>query len=175
MKSKAVFVLSVLLFSFVIFVSTPHAQEPTTSAAESAEKLRAQLLEVQAKEEDLKARAQQLDEALKPENIERSLAGIGSTKPEELRELRRRQLQIERDGVEAQLKLLETSRIRLEAAILNADTRAYQESAQGPPIQEGLVAQSSKSTAWLVSGAAGFAVVGLLTGVYMRRRLRRKL
>jgi hypothetical protein len=131
MKSKAALVL--FLFFFLI---SANAQQPTTSAAESAEKLRAQLLEVQTKEEELKLRAQQLDEALKPENIERSLAGIGSTKPEELRESRRKQLQIERDGVEAQLKLLETSRIRLEAAILNADTRAYQQSAGGvPPTQ----------------------------------------
>ena len=172
MKSKAALVLFVLLFSFV---STAYAQQPTTSAAESAEKLRAQLLEVQTKEEALRVRAQQLDEALKPENIERSLAGIGSTKPEELREARRRQLQIERDGVEAQLKLLETSRIRLEAAILNAQTRAYQQSAREvPPTQEGLIAQSSSSSRWLVSGAAGFVVAGLLAGVYVRRRLRRR-
>ena len=81
------------------------------------EKLRAQLLEVQGKEDGLRNRLAQLEEAIKPENIERSLAGVGSTRPEELRESRRRQLTIERDGVLAQLKILETSRQRLEAAI----------------------------------------------------------
>jgi hypothetical protein len=65
--------------------------------------------------------AQELDEAIKPENIERSLAGVGSTRPEELRESRRRQLAIQRDGVQAQLRTLETSRQRLESAIANAE------------------------------------------------------
>src|SRR5215203_4420498 len=104
-----------ILLAFV-FTATTNAQE-SSSAAESVEKLRAQLLEVQGKEEALRDRAQQLDESLKPENIERSLAGIGSTKPEELRESRRRQLTIELNGVLAQLKTLETGRQRLETAI----------------------------------------------------------
>src|SRR5215212_8512417 len=120
--------LFLVLFVF-IFTATANAQE-SSSAAESVDKLRAQLLDVQAKEEELRARAQQLDESLKPENIERSLAGIGSTKPEELRESRRRQLTIERNGVQAQFKLLEISRQRLETAITNAEALAYQQSAR---------------------------------------------
>src|SRR5690242_21788595 len=137
MRSKAKLVLFALLFTFIM---SAQAQQPST-AAESAEKLRAQLLDVQTKEESLRARAQQLDEALKPENIERSLAGVGSTKPEELRETRRRQLQIERDGITSQLKTLETSRTRLESAIRDADARAYQESAGGPATENELAAQ----------------------------------
>src|SRR5215213_10459541 len=125
MKLKSALVLLFLL----VFSVAGYAQE-TASAAETAEKLKAQLLEVQGKEEALRARVQQLDESLKPENIERSLAGIGSTRPEELRESRRRQLTIERDGVQAQFKLLETSRQRLEAAIANADALSYQQSAR---------------------------------------------
>lgn len=170
MKRTTSLVLLVLLLAFV--TTTAQAQQPAT-AAESAEKLRLQLLEIQGKEEALRARAQQLDEALKPENIERSLAGIGSTKPEELREARRRQLQIERDGVATQLKLLETSRLRIEAALLDADTRAYQQSAS--PTTEALVAKSPWSTRWLLSGTAGFVVAGLVAGLFVRRRLRRKL
>ena len=161
---------------FLTFISTTaYAQEPT-SAAESAEKLRLQLIEVQAKEESLRARAQQLDEALKPENIERSLAGIGSTRPEELREARRRQLQTERDGIAAQLQTLETSRLRLEAAIRDAETRAYHDSAKGTePTSDMLVAQSAWGMRWLVSGSAGVVVAGLAAGLFIRRRLRRKL
>src|ERR1051326_3358479 len=128
MKFKGNVIFICLLFVFIV---TTQAQQPST-AAESAEKLRTQLLDVQQKEEALRARAAQLDEALKPENIERSLAGVGSTKPEELREARRRQMQIERDGIDAQLKVLEPSRMRLEAAIRDADARAHQESANGP-------------------------------------------
>jgi hypothetical protein len=161
---------------FLTFISTSgYAQEPTT-AAESADKLRLQLIEVQGKEEALRARAEQLDEALKPENIERSLAGIGSTKPEELREARRRQLQTERDGIAAQLQTLETSRLRLEAAIRDAETRASHESAGGgaAPAGDLLAAQSPWSRRWLVSGSAGAVVAGLVAGLFIRRRLRRK-
>ena len=159
---------------FLTFISTPaYAQDPT-SAAESAEKLKLQLIEVQAQEDSLRARAEQLDEALKPENIERSLAGIGSTRPEELREARRRQLQKERDGISAQLQTLETSRVRLEAAIRDAETRAYHDSAGGPPTGNTLVAQSAWGTRWLVSGSASAVVAGLAAGLFIRRRLRRK-
>ena len=150
-----------------IFTATANAQE-STSAAESVEKLRAQLLEVQGKEETLRAQAQQLDESLKPENIERSLAGIGSTKPEELRELRRRQLKIERDGVQAQLRLLETSRQRLETAIANAEVRAYQESAR--PGGQVLAASSPRSYLWLMFGGGSAAALALAGGVLLYRR-----
>ena len=40
--------------------------------------------------------AAELEEDLKPENIERALAGFGSTKPEEVRDRRRRLLMIEK-------------------------------------------------------------------------------
>ena len=122
------FGLGLMLLLFVLtFTVNAYAQE---SAAESAEKLKAQLLEVQAKEADLRARLQELDESIKPENIERSLAGVGSTRPEELREQRRRQLSIQRDGVLAQLQTIETSRTRLETALANAEALAYQQSAR---------------------------------------------
>lgn len=127
MRQKAGLMIFLLLLTFS---SAVQAQQST--AAERAERLRAQLVEVQEKEDALTARAEELDEALKPENIERSLAGIGSTRPEELRETRRRKLQSQRDGVTAQLRVLETSRLRLEAAILDADARAYQQSARKP-------------------------------------------
>ena len=171
---KSANLLVVLLF--LTFISTTaYAQEPS-SAAETAEKLRFQLIEVQAQEESLRGRALELDEALKPENIERSLAGIGSTRPEELREARRRQLQRERDGIAAQLQTLETSRLRLEAAIRDAETRAYHESAGGGASPTGLtfVAQSAWARRWLVSGSVGGVVAGLAAGLFIRRRLRRK-
>jgi hypothetical protein len=162
MKTSLVLLL-VLLASVNVF-----AQE---TAAESAEKLRTQLLEVQTKEEDLRVRLAQLDEAIKPENIERSLAGVGSTRPEELREARRRQLSIQRDGVLAQLKTLETSRQRLETAIANAEARAYQESARPDVANQMLVASPGSQYQWLIlGGGAGFAVLALAAGVVLYRR-----
>ncbi|MCA1575348.1 MAG: hypothetical protein LC770_12595 [Acidobacteria bacterium] len=67
-------------------------------------------------------------EYLKPENIEKGLAGIGSTRPEELREQRRRQLEIEKKSVQTRLDQLATSRTRLEG-IVQADAAAYHSSA----------------------------------------------
>ena len=113
-----------------------HAQE-RNNASVAVDALRVQLIEVQEKEGSLRIREQQLEEDLKPENIERAFAGIGSTRPEELREARRRQLTIERESVKAQLKLVELTKSRLETAIAAAEGRAYQESplpVPSPPV-----------------------------------------
>jgi len=100
-----------------------------TTAQERAASLRQQLAEVQLKQTELETRLQQLEEDLKPENIEKRLAGIGSTRPEELREQRRRQLEIEKNSVRTRLDQLATSRTRLETGILQADAAAYHSSA----------------------------------------------
>jgi hypothetical protein len=157
----------ILLSSVVVFVN---AQQGTT-AADRVNQLKLQLLELQGKEEELKTRAAQLEEARKPDNIERSLAGVGSTRPEELRETKRRQLTIERDGVLAQLKIVETSRNRLEASLREAEGRAYQESArQTPDATQALVAQSPASRRWLISGAIGLAALAFVAGLVIYRR-----
>lgn len=169
MRLRSCFVLLLLFLTFSV-VATAQDQQ-TETAAERVEKLRAQLLEVQAKEDVLRARAQQLEESLKPENIERSLAGVGSTKPEELRESRRRQLTIERDGVLAQLRIVEASKQRLEAAIANAEASAYHESARSAPTPgQMLAATSSWSYRWLLLGGGGAAALALAGGVLFYRR-----
>jgi hypothetical protein len=159
-------VLVILLFAFT---GAAYAQAP--SAAEMADNIRYKLLDVQAQEEALKAKAQELEEALKPENIERSLAGVGSTRPEELRESRRRQLTIERDGVLAQLRILENSRVRLQASLVEAEGRAYQESARQVPTSQAFVAQSLASTRWLIFGAAGLFALALIAGLVIYQRV----
>jgi len=105
---------------------TAVAQE---SAQERAAHLRAQLTDMQAKQAELQTRLQQLEEDLKPENIEHSLAGVGSTHPEELREARRRQLEIQKKSAQSQLDVLAASRTRLEAAIASADAESYRANA----------------------------------------------
>jgi chromosome segregation ATPase len=49
------------------------------------------------------------------------VAGYGTVHPEEAREARRRQLENERARVLAQIKILETSRTRLETSVATAD------------------------------------------------------
>ena len=171
------FAWSLVLFIVLVPVLTVGVAGQSTSGAagESAETLRVQLLETQAKENELQARAQQLDEALKPENIERSLAGVGSTRPEDLREMRRRQLTIERESVRSQLKLVGTSRERLESAVRTAEAKAYQESAEGTtaPVSQLLVAQSLGSTRWVVGTFSTLiAILGVVFVIIMFTRSR---
>ena len=83
--------------------------------------LQTELRDVQAKTAELEARAEDIDYALKPENIERSTAGYGTTRPEELREQRRKQLENEKERVRKQLDLLASSCTRLEQAIATSD------------------------------------------------------
>src|SRR5687767_13119599 len=113
------------VFALLMFCSSVIAQ----SAQERAATLRSQLAELESRQAGLTTQLQELEENLKPENIERSLAGVGSTRPEDLREQKRRQLEIERDGVKKQLDLLAASRTRLEASIARADADAYRQSA----------------------------------------------
>ncbi|HEY0385540.1 MAG TPA: hypothetical protein VGC64_05990 [Pyrinomonadaceae bacterium] len=137
--------LRITLVGFIIAVSalaTPGQETGSVSTSQnSAEGLRAQLSDVQAKEAELQTRERQLDEDLRPENIERSILGVGTTHPEELREQRRRQLENERTRVRRQLDQLAQSRTRLEAAIATADAEAYRRSAlvndQSPQPQTG--------------------------------------
>ena len=98
--------------------------ERLSRAEQRAESLRAELRDVQAKEADLQARLEQLDYALLPENLDNSMAAFGSTRPEQLREQRRRQLESERSRVRTQLDQLANGRTRLEAAIVTAESEA---------------------------------------------------
>jgi ribosomal protein L16 Arg81 hydroxylase len=109
-----------------LFATTMLAQ---SSAKEAAANLRLQLSEVQIRKAEAQALDEQLQEDLRPENIERSFAGFGSTHPERLRELRRRQLEITRAGLRIELDELNRSQTCLEAAIGEADTVAYWQSA----------------------------------------------
>jgi small-conductance mechanosensitive channel len=95
--------------------------ERLTRAEQRAEQLRGQLMDIQGKIADFEARLEQVEYALRPENIEAATQGYGSTRPEVARDTRKKQLESERGRVQAQLKLAETSRARLEVAVANAD------------------------------------------------------
>jgi hypothetical protein len=96
--------------------------ERLTRAEQRAEQLRGQLMDIQSKIADFEARLEQIEFALRPENIESATAGYGSTRPEQAREARRKQLEGEKTRTQAQLKLAETSKARLEVAVANADS-----------------------------------------------------
>ncbi len=159
-----VFIVSVAVFASgaaadpaaVASVSVSAVQTSVQSSAqEKAANLRAQIAEVETKQAELQTRRQDLDEQLKPENIEKTLAGVGSTKPEDLREQRRRQLEIERNGVQKQLDLLATSHTRLEAAIAQADADAYRQSAAPVTAASGGPSTNAPATSSTTSDSTG--------------------
>ena len=163
------------LIVLALFVLPIHAiGQQSTSAEEKLGRLRLGLIDVQSKEAALRTRAEQLDEDMKPENIARSLAGFGSTKPEELREFRRRQLELEKKSVLHQLETVSAKRIQLEAEIALAETQAYHESAQSKPSSalQMFVARLPNTTRPLLIGltAGVFAVMGV--GIFLIRRFR---
>ena len=84
--------------------------------------LRKQLLELIEKETSSRSRLAQIDEDIRPENIERALSGIGTTRTVELRETRRRVLENERKGLESLLNQTTSSRSRLEEDVRQADS-----------------------------------------------------
>ena len=92
-----------------------------TRAEQRAESMRRELLEMTERETAYRTRLMRLEEELRPENIERSLAGIGTTRTAELRDLRRRQVDNERRGVETLLGQATHNRVRLEDEVKLAD------------------------------------------------------
>jgi hypothetical protein len=91
-------------------------------AEERAGILRKQLIESIEKETAYKSRLAQMDEEVRPENVERSLSGVGTTRTAEIREVRRRSLEIEKRGLENLLNLNAQSRARLEEDVRQADS-----------------------------------------------------
>ncbi len=160
-KLTPLLICAVFLFSELM----PAAISQSQSAAQAnAETLRAQLLEVETKQSNLQTRLQEVDEKLKPENIEKAFAGVGSTHPEELRAQRRRELEIERNGLRAQLDLLSTSHTRLEQAIARADAEAYRQSAAPP----------AESVADVSANATAAPATAVTTSTPMRVRRAKK-
>ena len=84
--------------------------------------LRKQLLELIEKDTSYKSRLAQIDEDMRPENIERALSGVGTTRSSELRDVRRRSLEIERRGLESLVNLTTQGRLRLEEDVRQADS-----------------------------------------------------
>lgn len=172
MKLSVAVLMFALLQGFAVTVNI--SAQDTPGGAQSAESLQAQLDEVRVKEADLNARSQQLDEQLKPENIERSLAGVGSTHPEELREMRRRQLSSEKASVTHQLEQLAARHARLESALQTAETQAYQQSAKGTstPLNRFVMGSSIGGSRLLLAAVLGCLAVAAIAGlsVAMRRQ-----
>ena len=157
---RAVAIISiVLVFAFAFIVT---AQE-TNSADDKIANLKQQLMELEGIETESRIRLEELDEQLKPENIEIAVSGIGSTHPEELREHRRKLLTIERDGIRTQLDLLEEKRARIKAAIAAAEFAAYLKYALPSPTPSPATSPSKPMTQLMMLPNFGVQHVSLRT------------
>ena len=92
-----------------------------TQAEQRAEMLRRQLLELIEKETLYRTKIAQIDEDVRPENVERTLNPYGTTRTVELRDTRRRVLETERRGFLNLLALTNDHRTRLEEEVRQAD------------------------------------------------------
>ena len=92
-----------------------------TKAETRAESLRKQLFEMVEKESGVRMRLEQISFDARPEMIERSSAFVGSLRPEELREQRRKSLEAEKRNLDSLLTQIQTSRTSLEENVQKAD------------------------------------------------------
>ncbi len=92
-----------------------------TRAEQRADSLRKQLFDMIEKENSIRARLDQIEYDIRPENIERTLQLSGSMKPEEIRENRRRSLAAERTNLQSLLTQVEATKTNLEASLRRAE------------------------------------------------------
>ena len=85
MRNPILMLLALVLFGYNLAAIAQSSSNPS----EQAQKLRAELSQLHDREAEIKIRLTELEYDLKPENIERHFAGVGSIHPEELREARR--------------------------------------------------------------------------------------
>jgi outer membrane murein-binding lipoprotein Lpp len=99
-------------------------QERLTRAEQRVEALQTQMSEVMEKEANLQSRVDQIDEQMRPENLDRQLATVGTFRPDEARESMRRQLDNEKRRVRAQLDVQAARRQQLESSLVTAQQLA---------------------------------------------------
>ena len=95
--------------------------ELLSQAEQRAEVMRKLLLEMTEKETAYRTRLVQIEEDMRPDNVERAVSMVGSTRTPEVREVRRRVLENERRGVETLLTQTFQSRTRVEDDLRQAE------------------------------------------------------
>lgn len=96
-------------------------QEQLEREEQRGETLQLHLYEISEKEQPLLARMEQINMQLRPEAMERTLAGVGSVHPEDVRDEVRKKLMSERVRIQMQLELLRQDRARTQASLATTD------------------------------------------------------
>ena len=92
-----------------------------TRAEQRTESLRKQLFEMIEKENTVKTRLDQIQYDSRPEMIERSAQLVGSLRPEEIRDNRRKSLEAERTNLQGLLNEIQINKANLNTNLLRAD------------------------------------------------------
>lgn len=92
-----------------------------TKAEQRAEVLRKQLFDMIEKENTIKTRLDLIENDIRPEAIERSVAFAGSLRPEELRASKRKTLEIEKTNLQSLLTEIQRTRSNLDLNLQKAD------------------------------------------------------
>jgi hypothetical protein len=96
-------------------------QEQLEKEEQRGEALQLHLYEIAEKEAPLQARMEQINQQLRPESMERSLAGVGSVHPEDLRDEVKKKVVGEKVRLQMQLDLLRQDRARTQASLATTD------------------------------------------------------
>ena len=96
-------------------------QEQLEKEEQRGEALQLHLLEITQKEEPIQTRLDQINQQLRPETIERTMAGVGSLHPENLRDDVKTRLNTEKTRLLTQLELLRQDRTRTRSSLATTD------------------------------------------------------
>lgn len=91
-------------------------------AEQRAESLRKQLFEIVEKENTLRTRLEQIEYDARPEMVDRVAALSGSLRPEEMRDQRKKSLDIEKRNLDSLFAQIQISRAALELNVQRADS-----------------------------------------------------
>ena len=91
-----------------------------TQEEQRAENLEEQLFSIAKEEANLQTQLEEVNEQLRPENIDQ-IQVLGSLRPEEVRESTRRKLTNKQTRIQGQLQLLQQSRARIHSSITVTD------------------------------------------------------
>ncbi|HEX6185444.1 MAG TPA: hypothetical protein VFZ44_16275 [Pyrinomonadaceae bacterium] len=113
-----------IIMLLVLGAAVPAWAQDVSAVEIQIERLRSQLRDVVDLEARLQERVSQLDEDLRPESVERSVAAVGTTDAAALRARRREELERQKADVNGQLSAAAAKRARLESEIAAAEAEA---------------------------------------------------
>ena len=92
-----------------------------TKAEQRADSLRKQLFDMIEKESTIRTKLDLIENDIRPETIDRTVAFAGSLRPEELRNMRKKSLEIERTNLQSLLVEVQKTKSNIDQTVQKAD------------------------------------------------------